>query len=199
MKTILLTSSVTASAMALIFALFLSPILGRFGLVATSVETMQGLTAASRVVEKMRLRQAAKKARIKNRFAKRASRRVSSLALAASTIGTAAVVVTMVGLEVADYCEEKRELMVDEGILNGSAVSFDFEQCLEEGKAEAEGLVEELEESSLQAASSAIDATSEYGRMKWSALKRAYAEAIESATSASYDMWDAIQAWVVGH
>ncbi|HKJ76118.1 MAG TPA: hypothetical protein VKA64_02855 [Gammaproteobacteria bacterium] len=136
-RTILLTFTATTAALGLAGSLFLNTLLGSFGLVATSVETMRGLQASKQVVETLKDRHHRKRLKAGKRFAKRTTKRVASGAVAAATIGTVAVAITMTTMEVNDYCDEKRELQKEANILYGEDVAFDWEQCYEEGKEDA--------------------------------------------------------------
>ena len=69
-----------------------------------------------------------KKSRITKRFVKRSGKRVASGALAAATVGTVAVVAAMTTIEIADYCEEQKELQADLDILDGTSTEFDLDK-----------------------------------------------------------------------
>jgi cobalamin biosynthesis protein CobD/CbiB len=108
LKTIFITITATLTVVTLAAHLFLNSILGMFGLVATSVETLSKLQASHEVVQKMKSRQLRKQKRISKRFVKRSGKRVASGALAAVTVGAVAAVAAMTTIEVADYCEEQK-------------------------------------------------------------------------------------------
>ena len=129
-KTILITFTTTAGALILSAHLFLNPILGMFGLAATSVEALSKLQASHQVVQKLKSRQLRKQKRISKRFVKRSGKRVASGALAAATVGTVAVVAAMTTIEISDYCEDKRALQEEATLLYGTDIEFDLEQCL---------------------------------------------------------------------
>lgn len=197
MKTILVTFTVTIAAVFLAANFFLNSILGVFGLAATSVETLQGLQASQQVVNRMVNRHKSKKVKVTKRFAKKASGRVASTALAAATIGTIAVVVTMTALEVEDYCEEKQELQEDENLLNGTQVEFDYKQCYEAGIEDTKFIYNELKNSSVKALSTAFNSTAQYSSTKWNAIKEAGMEAMQSSGTAASNLWDSTKSWFV--
>ena len=130
-KTILITFTTTAGALAFAANLFLNSILGMFGLAATSVETLSKLQASHEVVQKMKSRQLRKQKQISKRFVKRSGKRVASGALAAATVGTVAVVAAMTTIEIAGYCEEQKELQADMDIINGTSTEFDLDRCFD--------------------------------------------------------------------
>lgn len=190
MKTLLLTLFATLSVVALLGSLFLNTLLGAFGLVATSTELLQRLTVSQRVVEQMRSRHQQKKLQLTKRLSTKASRRVASTALAAATIGTVAVAMTVTSLEIADYCEQKEALQEDENILYGSAIEFDLEQCFEEGAEESKAILSELQRSSVSAVADAFAAASDYSAAIWLAIKQAGMQALSSGTAAAEGWWD---------
>lgn len=149
LRTILLTFTATTAALGLAGSLFLNTILGSFGLVATSVETLRGLQASHQVVETMKARHQRKKLKAGKRFAKRAGRRVATAAVAAATIGTVAVTVTMAGMEVNDYCEERRALQEEANLLYGTDAAFDWGRCYEEGKEDAKTILADAKDAAV--------------------------------------------------
>lgn len=191
MKTALLTFSITVAAIALVAVLFLNTILGAFGLAATSIETLQNLRASHQVVDKMKQRHSQKKLNVSRKLAKDSTKRVASTALAAATVGTVAVAVTMASFEVARYCEQKEELQGDANILYGTHVEFDMSQCLEEGKQDSKDLLDELKNSSVAAVSNAFDESARYSAETWAAIRAATVEAFQSAGVAVGELWDA--------
>lgn len=103
----LLTSSGTLIIIFLSSWLFLNSLLAMFGLAVTSIHTLKNLHASQNVVNHMKQRHQVKKRHLTNAFTKRSAKKITSTALAAATIGTVAVAITMVSLEVSDYCEQK--------------------------------------------------------------------------------------------
>ena len=196
MKTILLTFTTTMAALTFAANLFLNSILGVFGLVTTSVDTLTNLQSSQKIVEKMKTRHKAKKLDITKNFAKRTSKKLASTALAAATIGTVAVVVTVASIEVADYCEEKKSLQEDYNILYGTKQEFDFNHCLEEGKNESKMMLEEIKLSTTEAVNSAMSSTVEYSNEKWLAIKEASAEVFKSSEIATNELWSSLKEWM---
>ncbi len=189
MKTIFFTFTITVAVIALTFTLFMNTILGLFGLAATSVKTMQQLKASRTIVEKMKTRHHQKKLKLTKRLAKRSSKRVASTA----TIGAVAVAVTMTSLEMADYCEEKEPLQEDENVLNGTAIEFDLDQCLEEAKKESKEILNDLKDSSVAAVSKAFNSTVEFSADKWAAIKEAGIQALQSTGN----IWDTTRSQIL--
>ncbi|MFT6915828.1 MAG: hypothetical protein ACJAWL_002138 [Motiliproteus sp.] len=172
-KTVFLTFLATLSISVLLGSLFLNSLLGVFGLAATSVEALQHLRGSQRVVEQLKTRHQQKKLKVAKRLSTKATRRVASTALAAATIGTVAVVLTVTSLEVAAYCEEKKALQEDENLLYGRALEFDLQQCYEEGKQETQAILAELKGSAASAVANAFRDTSQFGAELWSAIEEA--------------------------
>jgi hypothetical protein len=196
MKMILLTFTTTAAALFFAASLFLNTILGVFGLATTSVETLSKLQSSQKVVEQMKTRHKAKKVDVTKNFAKRSSKKIASTALAAATIGTVAVVVTVASIEVADYCEEKKSLQEDANILYGTKNEFDFNHCLEEAKEESKIMLEEIKLSTEEAITTAMDSTVEYSNEQWLAVKQASASAIKSSEIATSELWYSLKEWM---
>jgi hypothetical protein len=197
MKTILLTISATLVITVFAATLFLNTILGAFGLVSTSIQSLQSLKTSHQVVEKMKKRHNQKKLNVSKKFAKKSTRRVASTALAAATVGTVAVAVTMVTFEVVDYCEEKKELQINGNLLYGTNVEFGIERCFEEGKEDSKTILQESMDSSVVAVSNAFDETAKYSGEKWAAIREASVEAFQSTGEAARDLWDATYSWVI--
>lgn len=183
MKTIFLTFTATLLGITFAASLFLNTILGTFGLVSTSVETFNKLKSSQLVMNKMKVRHQAKTRNITKRLAKRSSRRVASASLAAATIGTAAVAITMTGFEIHDYCEDKASLQTDHNILYGTTDNFDFDSCLKQGKVESARILNEVQQSTSDTLIEAMHLATDYSNEKWLTLKDAYNLAIESAAN----------------
>jgi len=196
MKTIFLTFTTTVAALTFAASLFLSTVLGAFGLAATSVESLAQLQSSQKVVEKMKTRHKAKKLDVTKNFAKRSAKKIASTALAAATIGTVAVVVTVASIEVADYCEEKKSLQEDYNILYETTAEFDFDQCIKEGKEESKIVLDEIKNSTISSANAAIDSTVEYSNEQWLAIKEASAKAYKSSEMATNELWFSLKEWM---
>ena len=137
-----------------------------------------------------------KKLDVTKNFAKRSSKKIASTALAAATIGTVAVVVTVASIEVADYCEDKKSLQEDFNILYEENHEFDFDQCLKEGKEESKIMLEEVKLSTAEAVTTAMDSTVEYSNEQWLAVKQASASAIKSTEIATSELWYSLKEWM---
>jgi len=176
MKTVAVSVAATLGVVALSATLFLNSLLGLFGLAATSVSALQQLSASQRVVEQLKSRHQQKKLNVSKRLATRAPRRVASTALAAATLGTVAVALTLTSLELADYCEEKQALQDDENLLYGRSIEFDFEQCFVEAEEESKAILMELKNSSFSAVaevfSGTLNASGVAAEAWWGEIKR---------------------------
>jgi len=159
LKTILITFTTTAGALALAANLFLNTILGVFGLAATSVETLNNLRTSQGIIEAMKQRHTRKKNRKTKRFVKRSGRRVASTALAAATVGTVALAAVMTSMAISDYCDEKRTLQEDANLLYGTDVAFDLERCLYESADDAKAIIAEATDTVATKVSKAFEST----------------------------------------
>jgi hypothetical protein len=196
MKTIFFTFTTTVAALFFAASLFLNSILGAFGLVTTSVDALTKLQSSQKIVEQMKTRHKAKKLDVTKSFAKRSSKKIASTALAAATIGTVAVVVTVASIEVADYCEDKKSLQEDSNILYGTNHEFDFDHCLEEAKEESKIILDEIKLSMIESVNTAMDTTIEYSNEQWLAIKEASAQAFKSSEIATNELWFSLKEWM---
>lgn len=189
---ILATISLTVAAMSVAFTIFMNSILGVFGLAATSIETLQNLKASQSVVKKMKKRHKAKKVRVTKRFVKRSSKRALAGASAAVVpgAGVLAVAAVMVGIEGADYCDERKALQEDEDILFNTKTDFDLDQCIEEAQADAEVIMADVKESSSEAVSSVYDGIAGYSADKWESLKSFGSESTQSLGETASRIWN---------
>lgn len=195
MKAIFITFFTTLAAISLSASLFLNTILGFFGMVATPVSTLQNLQTSQNIVKKMKVRQKRKSTKITKRFAKKSAKRIASGAVAAATIGTAAVVGTMTVIEIADYCEEKQEIHEDLNILDGTDTAFDYGQCVDEATEDAKEIFGQLKDSSVAAIADVFNGTIEYGTKQWGAIRKASMLALQSSGQSVSDLWSSIEAW----
>ena len=170
MKTIFLTFTATLAALSFAATLFLNTILGTFGLVTTSVDTLNKLKSSQVVMDKMKTRHQAKRLTATKKLAKRSSRRVASASLAAATIGTVAVAITMTGFEIHDYCEDQASLQIDNNILYGTTDEFNLDACLEQGKEESKRILTEVKQSASESVNNAIDSAAQYSNEQWLVL-----------------------------
>ena len=194
-KTILITFSATASALALAANLFLNSILGLFGLAATSVETLNDLRASQQVVQTMKKRHTQRKNRVLKRFARRSGKRVASTALAAATVGTVAVAAVMTTMAISDHCEEKRQLQEEENVLYGTHTAFDLDRCLDESAQDAEQILSAATDEVQTKVSGAFDATAKYSQGIWNDIKSTTNQALDYTDATFADLWKSATSW----
>jgi hypothetical protein len=194
-KVIITTFTATLAGLIASFSIFMNGILGAFGLAATSVETVNDLRASQAIVEKMRKRHETKKLNVSKKFVKRSGKKIASTSVAAATIGTAAVAVTVAGLEVHDYCEEKEELLTDENILFGTDAEFDYQMCLEEAQKDSESILISVKDSISESVAVSWEHTKDYSAEKWSATKKASAEAWDKVSQSTEGLWERLSDW----
>jgi hypothetical protein len=194
MKTIVLTATstfiATISAVAVVAYFFLNTILGAFGMVATTMAKLQSLQASQQVVEKMKKKNTDRKHTSSKRLATRTAKRITSTVLAAATIGPVAVAVAMISFEVADYCDEKRWLHEDDGILAGKETPFEVNQCLDAGKKEMKEILTSLINSSQKTIADVFKNIKHYNDQKWDAVKKETMEALQSLGAGASRLWE---------
>ena len=192
-KAILVSSALTATAITFAASIFLNPLLGAFGLVATSVGTLQSLRASHQIVEQLQERHKRRKAGAHKKVAKRTARRVAAGAAAAATVGTIAVAITMTSLAINDYCEEQVELQKEAKILFGALENFDFAQCLEEGKRDSQAILSEAKAMASSALAEAMDVSVESGSRLWSRFIGVTEEALAATSEESRKFLDSVK------
>ena len=114
-------------------------------------------------------------------------------AAAPGLLAVGAVFVTMTSLEVADYCEDKRELMKDADALDGTLTQFDNNQCALEAKRDVKIMMDEARRSSDVVIRNALDETAGYGESKWTQLKALSMRAMQTTEQAAEALWDAVK------
>jgi len=196
MKTIIATIFSTLATIALVATFFLNSILGAFGLVSTSVETFRDLNTSKNIVQEMKTRHTTRKLKVTKKLAKRSSRRVASASLAAATIGTVAVAVTMVGFEVHDYCEDKKSLHDDFNVLYETTEAFNTEKCFLEAQDESKRILNDVKLAAKGTVLKAISSSTKYSNDKWLALKESTAEAFETSSASTSMLWDSTKSWL---
>jgi len=196
MKTIFLTFTATLAALSFSATLFLNTILGTFGLVTTSVDTLNKLKSSQVVMDKMKTRHQAKRLTATKKLAKRSSRRVASASLAAATIGTVAVAITMTGFEIHDYCEDQASLQIDNNILYGTTDEFNLDACLEQGKEESKRILTEVKQSASESVNNAIDSAAQYSNEQWLVLAESNADAVESTSQTIDELKALVRQWL---
>jgi hypothetical protein len=156
--------------LAFVVSVSLKSILGAFGFAIESVETLSQLRTSQNIAQTMKARHKNKKANASKKFLKKAGKRVTSSAVAAATLGTAAVTVIVIGLEVEDYCEDKKELLAEENILFGSDETFDYKKCLSDAEKESEKILTEVKDSVSNSVQESWESTSNYTQEQWDEL-----------------------------
>jgi len=160
-KTLFLTISSTITVATFIGSLFLNSILASFGLVSTSIESLQQLQQSKKVVEQMKSRHKVKKMNFSKKFSKRAGAKLSSSATSAIPIvGVVGAIVAVASLEASYYCEDKKELQEDENLLFGTDESFNNEVCLAEAEQDSKALIVEAKEAVTDSFNNAWDSLS---------------------------------------
>lgn len=195
-KVVLGTFLATCAAIALGATLFLNSALGLFGLVSTSLVNLDNLRESKQIVNRIKQRHRVRKANVSRRFVKKSSRKAASTALAASTIGTVAVVLTVTSLEVMDYCDEKRELLEEENILFGTHRKFDYDSCLQEGREESKKIMESVRSDVSIAVKETWRDTKKYSNEKWDEIRRSTLDALDSTAASAGDLWDSLREWI---
>ena len=159
-KIILTTISATAVIIFFVASFFLNSILGLFNLATIPLSLLPEFYQSKQIIknlkaDKVKLKNNNKALKATNsargkkinaikerhkikdlnapkKFAKRFGKKITSSAFAAGTIGTVGVIITVAGLEVYDYCEDKGELLKDENILFDTNKKFDYNKCYNE-------------------------------------------------------------------
>ncbi len=173
-------------------SMFLNSILSIFGLEATSVVTLNNLKESKKIVNKIRARNKAKKIEISKKFVKRTSKKVASSAVSAATIGTAAVVITVAGLEVYDYCDEKREIQEESNILFNEKKEFNYNECLTEASKDSTKIIASVKKAIPGIASKTWESTKNISNETWESTKKIGSETWNSTSEASEKLWNSL-------
>ena len=187
-KVIFMSISTTLLVVVFIASIFLNSILGVFGLASTSIETLNNLHDSKQIVDKVKTKHKAKKLKI-SKYAKRTSRRISASAISAATIGTAAVVVAVVGFEVVDYCDDKEDLHEFENILFKTDKEYDYGECLSEAKNDTKAIIESVKNAVPKAVNSTWNGTKDISQESWNSTKSMTIRAWKATKSISNDAW----------
>jgi len=194
-KTVLKTVVVTSVVLGIVFSVFLKGILGMFGLAYTSLETLTQLRGSQQIVETMKKRNKIKKSKAPKKFVRKAGARVATSAVAAATIGTAAVTLTVFGLEIQDYCEEKEQLLEDENLLYGSNETFDYKKCLSEAQNDSKQILTEAKDSMSESVKESWESTSDFTEEKWEEFLQSSSIAMTDLKAATSDLFDSWRTW----
>ncbi len=191
-KIIVSTVLATISSLSVAGVIFLNGILGMFGLAVTSAETLVDLKTSQQIVQTMRKRHKSKKIKVSKKFVKRTGKKIASSAVAAATIGTAAVVATVATLEVHSYCEDKKELHEDGNVLNGRNDEFDYKACVKEATDDAELIVASVRDSVTESVSKIWGDTKNYTSDKWDATKQSGSDAWKRTKASTENLWKSL-------
>ena len=188
-------TSITATIIIVSFvtAMFLNSILGIFGLVSSSLDSFDNLRESKQIVDKMKDRHKTKKLNASKKFVKRTSKKIASSTVAAATIGTAAVAITVAGLEVYSYCEDKNELHEDEKILFKTKTEFDFKQCLIDAKKDSNEIIVAVKKAVPEIVGSAWENTKDFSNEIWESTWKLSTDVWSSTSDTSRKLWESFK------
>lgn len=190
MKKVIITIFASLTVFSLVMSFFLSNILGAFGMVTTSLATLQKLKSSEAVVQQLKKRHHTKKAKVTKKLAKRAGKKVTSATVAAATLGPIAVATVVTGLEIKNYCDDKRDLQEEANLLFGTNIEFDYKNCADEARKDSIEIYDDLKQSSVDAVASAFKKTTDYSSTVWSTTLETSKEGLDTAKSASISLYD---------
>ena len=105
-------------------------VLGAFGLGVESVETLAKLKNSQKTVQQIKQAHSEKKKKVKNKYIKRGKNRLASASGSiVPVVGSIIVAGAVVKFSIDEYCEEQKELLDEENILNQTQIIFSDEQC----------------------------------------------------------------------
>lgn len=133
----------TLAVCALVLKLSYASILAGFGLAAVDVKMLGKLKQSQRIVSQIKTRNQSKRVKARSRFLKRTGKKLVVGSAAALSLGTAAVVLTTIGLEVEDYCDYLDDLEQERAILNEENAEFDMQACANAAKEDMNDLAEQ--------------------------------------------------------
>lgn len=157
----------------LVIKFFLNGLLGIFGFTAIPVQMLSQLNHSKQIVDKMKTRHKGKKYNASKRFVKKSGKKVAATAVSAATIGTVAVIGTLTYLEISQYCDEQRELMIDENLLYDTSSTFDLSACLVEAKKDSTAIADEA----------------------WLSIKQSSDDFFEPSRQAMVELFESIDQW----
>jgi hypothetical protein len=132
----------TLAVSALVLKLSYASILAGFGLAAVDAKMLSKLKQSQRIVSQIKTRNQSKRVKARSRFLKRTGKKLVVGSAAALSLGTAAVVLTTIGLEVEDYCDYLDDLEQERAILNEESADFDMQACADAAKDDMNDLAE---------------------------------------------------------
>jgi len=150
-------------------------------------------TAHKQKINTIKGRHQAKNLNISKKFVKRSSNKIASSAVAAATIGTAGVVLTVAGLEIYDYCNDKRELLNDENILFDTNKEFNYKECLQNAKNDSAKIITLVQKSVPKIVGNAWQETKNFSQDKWDETKEISDDVWQTTNRYSQYQWDNIK------
>ena len=132
----------TVAVVILVLKFSYASILAGFGLAAVDAQVLSKLKTSQRIVSQIKKRNKSKRSKAHKRFLKRTGKKLVVGSAAALSLGTAAVVLTTIGLEVEDYCDYLEDLDNERALLNQQQTDFDMQACAESAKKDIGALAE---------------------------------------------------------
>lgn len=132
----------TVAAVILVLKFSYASILAGFGLAVVDAQVLSKLKTSQKIVSQIKKRNKAKRSKAHKRFLKRTGKKLVVGSAAALSFGTAAVVLTTIGLEVEDYCDYLEDLDNERALLNQRQSEFDMQACAETAKEDMDALAE---------------------------------------------------------
>ena len=191
-KVILMSISATLLVVVFITSMFLNSILGVFGLASTSIETLNNLQESKQIIDKVKKRHKTKKSNMSKKFLKRSSRKITASAVSAASIGTAAVVITVMSLEMLDYCDDKKELQDNENILFNKTNSFNYSECMKEAQKDSSAMILSAKQAFPKMVANSWDSTKNISGSAWEATKATSVQAWLSTKTIGSDTWHSV-------
>ena len=139
---VIVSTLATLAVTALVLKLSYASILAGFGLAAVDTKMLGKLKQSQRIVSQIKTRNQSKRVKARSRFLKRTGKKLVVGSAAALSLGTAAVVLTTIGLEVEDYCDYLDDLEQERAILNEESADFDMQACADAAKDDMNDLAE---------------------------------------------------------
>jgi len=195
-KTILITVFATVIVFALSMKLFFASILSGFGYAITTVDNLNSLYESRQIMKNIKKHHKAKKVKASKTFVKRSGRKIAASAVAASTVGTIAVIGTVATLEISDYCNEKEDFINEENILYGKDQKFDYGVCFQEAKLDLEASLEEVKHKVSQSSSDMLKGAKTYSDETWSDINNYIKQAYMSGNEYSFELGGALYDWI---
>jgi len=189
-KIILISISSTLVIGFLVTSVFLKSILGVFGLASTTIGTLNNLKESKQILDFVKKRHKNKKLNVSKKFTKRLSKKVAASAVSAATLGTGAVVITVAGLEVMDYCNEMRELHEEGNVLFKTKEKFNYTECLSKAKHDSQEIIISIKKSVPAAIRKTWQDTKSISRATWEKTKEISVKTWQSASATSKSAWD---------